>query len=151
MDNSHQRQIMYNLDKTSRKIQHSMRGNYIHSSLSKVYNLQFTCVFIILPLITVGAVWWLCFCILVMSCAFSHILVIYWRNCGRPYSKLLTRSREGALTIIRYIATWKQEIPNLWNGPGETRTRTLNPLLRKSTAKLLHHCCSPNFLIILNK
>ena len=58
-----------------------MRGNYIHSSLSKVYNLQFTCVFIILPLIlpliTVGAVWWLCFCILVMSCAFSHILVIY--------------------------------------------------------------------------
>ena len=101
MDNRHQRQIMYNLDKTYRKIQHSMRGNYIHSSLSKVYNLQFTCVFIILLLITVGAVWWLCFCILVMSCAFSHILVIYWRNCGRPYSKLLTRSREGALTIIR--------------------------------------------------
>ena len=75
MDNSHQKQIMYNLDKTSRKIQHSMRGNYIHSSLSKVYNLQFTCVLIILPLITVGGVWWLCFCILVMSCAFSHTLV----------------------------------------------------------------------------
>ena len=54
-----------------------MRGNYIHFSLSKVYNLQLTCVFIILPLITVGAVCWLCFCILVMSCAFSHILVIY--------------------------------------------------------------------------
>ena len=84
---------MYTLDKTSRKIQHSMRGNYIHSSLSKVYNLQFTCVFIILPLITVGAVWWLCFYILVMSCAFceshfSNILTELWSSILKTFDPL---------------------------------------------------------------
>ena len=69
-----------------------MRGNYIHSSLSKVYNLQCTCVFIILPLITVGAMWgvvllYVDYVVRIQS-HFSNILTELWSSILKTFDPL---------------------------------------------------------------
>ena len=47
-----------------------------------------------------------------------------------------------ALAVFSHIATWKQEITNLWNSSGETGNWTLDLLLRKPRAQPLRHRCS---------
>ena len=45
--------------------------------------------------------------------------------------------------IFSHIATWKQEIPNIWNSSGETGNRTPDPLLRKPRVWQVDNCRSP--------
>ena len=50
--------------------------------------------------------------------------------------------RRCAWWYFSHIATWEQEITNLWNRSGKTGNRTPDLLLRKPRAYPLHHRCT---------
>ena len=56
---------------------------------------------------------------------FSWIYSGCWRRNNNVTRKI------SVLQYISYIATWKQEIYNLWNRSGESWARTQDPLLHK--------------------